>query len=139
VAREHASHATALSCWTAHSDGLGRRRLVKPTGGCVPTAQPLVRLSSSFQGHVQRAKRFDVLGVVRGEAVTIILTLLGALGILLLQFVAWKEIKGAWLGLPTALLPAWRAGRRRAACRCMHQQRGRGAGVACSGAGGGMP
>jgi hypothetical protein len=54
-----------------------------------------MRLSTSFHGHVHRAKRFDVLGFLKEERVTVILTLLGALGILLLQFVAWQEIPSA--------------------------------------------
>jgi hypothetical protein len=57
--------------------------------GC---AHPLLRLGASFDGHVKSAKRFDVLGFLKDERVTITLTLLGALGILVLQFAGWKEI-----------------------------------------------
>jgi hypothetical protein len=52
-----------------------------------------VRVSASFSGHVKSAKRFNLIDFMKEEKLTIILTLVGALGILLLQFVAWKEIK----------------------------------------------
>ncbi len=52
-----------------------------------------VRVSASFAGHVKSAKRFNPIDFIKEEKLTIILTLLGALGILLLQFVAWKDIR----------------------------------------------
>jgi hypothetical protein len=78
------------------------RRLVGFQESCVPSTHPVMRLSTSFHGHVHRAKRFNLRTFLREEAVTITLTLLGALGILLLQFVAWKEIPSARLLLAAA-------------------------------------
>jgi hypothetical protein len=52
-----------------------------------------LRVSASFNGHVKSAKRFSFIEFIKEEKITIILTLLGALGILLLQFVAWKDIR----------------------------------------------
>ena len=54
------------------------------------------RISASFTGHVKSAKSFSLKEFVLEEKLTIGLTLLGVIGIILLQTLAWKGIGGEW-------------------------------------------